>query len=414
MNTLPSNVEQLSAGPRPGPLWRVYVLRAGDGLSTAVAQYAVPVLTYQLTGSAAWAGAAFAAEWIPRLAALGIGGHVVDRLSPRAVMLAAAVIRATLAMAGVSALATGAGAGVVVAVGAGCGLVAQISYLAAESLGAAAGRGPNAARVQAVQTAIDQGALLTGPLIGGALLLTGPRFALGAVVAMSAMTTIAAVGVRMPRPGRGERTASGKRRGLRAGAAALRAVPALCWLTTVLSGMNLLAGTLQAAAPVIVGSFGRSPAATGAVWSVSAAVAMLAALVCARLLTRASVWTVIVTASLAAAGAAAAAGLATGYGQFIAAMAVLAAAEGAALVAMRTVRARLLPAAVFGSAVAVMVLVLLTPMPLGGLLLAAAGRERLPLLLLATALLHAVLTLAAAAMLRRHRHALDRTTGKDD
>jgi MFS family permease len=387
----------------------VYLLRAGDGLSAAVAQYAVPVLAYQLTGSAAWAGAAFAAEWAPRLLGLAAGGRLVDRLAPRVVLLAAALMRVLVMVGGVLAVVSGAGAVVVVAVGACCGLVAQVAYLAAESLGAAVGCGTNAARVQAVQTAIDQGVLLVGPLAGGVLLLTGPSVALGTIAVLAALTAmIALAGPVATSVGRRPRTRE-QRGGLKAGFAALRAVPALCWMTAGLAGMNLLAGIMTAAAPVLVASFGHSSAAMGAAWSATAAAALLAALVCARVLDRVGPLVVIVTASVTAALAAAAAGWSSGYPQFLTAMAVLGVAEGGALVAMRTVRARLLPPQVFGSAVAVMILLLLAPMPLGGLLLAVSGEQRMPLLLASAAAFHILLTWATARGLRRHRSTLNTT-----
>jgi MFS family permease len=389
----------------------VYLLRASDGLSAAVAQYAIPVLAYQLTGSAAWAGAAFAAEWAPRLLGLAAGGRLVDRFAPRAVLLAAALIRVLAMAGGVIAVASGAGAAVVVAVGACCGLVAQVAYLAAESLGAAVGRGTNATRVQAAQTAIDQGVLLVGPLAGGVLLLTGPAVALGLIAALAALTAVIAfTGLTATTVGRRSQKRE-HRAGLKAGFAALRATPALCWMTAGLAGVNLLAGIMTAAAPVLVASFGHSSAATGATWSATAAAALLAALVCARLLDRVGPLAVIVTASLTGALAAAAAGWSSSYPQFLIAMAVLGLAEGGALVAMRTVRARLLPLPVFGSAIAVMILFLLAPMPLGGLLLAVFGEQRLPLLLAGAALFHTLLTWATARGLRRYRNTLNLSIG---
>jgi MFS family permease len=394
----------------PPPVWRVHLLRAGDRLATAVTQYAVPVLVYQLTGSVGWAGLAFAAEWTPRLAAIGAGGPLVDRFPPRTVMLVATLFRAVVVLAGMGALATGSGALTVVAVGVGCGLLADVAYLAAEALGAAAGRGPTAARVQAVQTSIDQGTLLIGPLIGGALLLTGPQVALGAIVILSLATAMIAMTVRTAPRAASEAAAAGGVRGLRGGAQALRAAPTLCWMVAAGVGMNLLAGLLQAATPVLVTGFGRSPAATGAVWSISAAACLLAAITCARFLDRAGPVRITIAASLTAAVAAAAAGMAGSYLQFTAAMALLAAAEGIALVALRTVRARLLPQNVFGSAVAVMVLLLLIPMPVSGVLLALVPEPHLPLLLLAAALTQAGVTATAARGLRRHRHTLNTPT----
>lgn len=389
--------------PPAPPVGRVHALRAADGLASALAQYAVPLLVFELTGSAGWAGVAFAAEWGPRLAGITAGGPVVDRAAPRRVLLAAGLVRAVVVVAGLGALLFGAGAVVVVAVGIGCGLIAPVGYLAAESLGAAVGREGDGARVQGVQTAIDQAAVLLGPLLSGLLMLAGPYAGLVTVVALS----LVAAALAAYRSASQTSAACSGRGGLRSGAAALRTAPALCWMTAGLAGVNLVAGIMAAAAPVLVASAGQSSAATGVAWAATAAAALIAALACARVLRRAGALRVLVAASLAASLAAGGAGwTAGGFLPFVAAMAVLGVAEGAAMVAMRTVRAHLLPPEVFGSAVAVMILLLLAPMPLGGLLVAAAGQQHLPLLLAGAAVLHAGVTVASACGLRRHHRAL--------
>jgi len=389
------------------PVLPVHLLRACDGLAAAVAQYAVPVLVYQLTASVGWAGVAFAIEWMPRLAAVAVGGPLVDRADPRAVMVVVALGRALVVMVGLAALAGGAGAVAVISIGVFCGALAELGYVAAESLGAAAGRGADAAQVQAVQTAIDQGAVLLGPLLGGVLLLTGPYVGLGAVGGLSLAAVIVAAAVRLPpcaERGISSAGRAGMVHGLQRGAAALRALPMLCWMIAALAAMNLLSAVLQAATPVLVAAWGRSPAATGAVWSLSAGACLLAAAVSARMLPRVGPARMTVGACAAGAMAAAAAGLAPCYAAYTAALALLAAAEGAALVALRTARAQLLPDAVFGSAVAVTVLVLLSPMPLGGVLLALVPTGRLPVLLVSAALAQGAVTLVTARALRRHVH----------
>ncbi|MBB0232654.1 MFS transporter [Streptomyces calidiresistens] len=407
MPAVASSTPPITPSVPPELIRRVHALRAGDRLTTSIVDYLVPVLVYQLTGSATWAGVAFAAEWIPRIVAIGLGGPLVDRLRPRVVLLAVTLARTILLTGGMAALAAGAGAPAIVVLGVACGFLAKVAYLATETLGAAVGRGHrDQARFQGVQTAIDQACAMVGPLVGGVLLVVGGQIGLGAALALSLITALLVAVVRMPPPAGAEGRDGRRSRGLRAGARALRAAPALCWLLAGLVTMNLLTGLLQAAVPVIVSSHGRSAAATGAVWSIGAAASLLAALLCARRLGRVGVPAIALSASLTAAAAGVGAALAGTYAQFVASMALLAAAEGAALVALRTTRARLIPQHVFGSTVAVMALVLLAPMPVGGLLLAAAPRAGLPALLIAVALLHTAVTVIAAFGLRRHRHSL--------
>ncbi|MFI8186712.1 MFS transporter [Actinacidiphila glaucinigra] len=389
---------------------RVHALRACDGLATSVAQYVTPVVVYQLTGSTAWAGVVFVAEWLPRLLAIGVGGPLVDRVPARTVMLVAGLARGGLVAAGMAAYAAGAGPLAIAAVGVGCGVAAEVTYLAAESLGATVATGPRAAGVQAAQTAIDQGAILTGPLLGGALLLFGPQYGLG-LIAMLSLTAAAlarTVAARAhPASQEAEPVAETDSRGLRGGAAALKALPALAWLLAALASMNLMAALLQAATPVIVTGFGHSPAATGAVWTASAAAALLAAAACARLLKCVRLSSLAIAASAGGAAATAAAGLAPSYLAYAAALAGLAACEGIAMVALRTARAALLPPRVFASAVALMVLVLIAPMPLGGAVLALVPADRLGAALITVSVLHAAVTACAARRLRRHRQVLD-------
>lgn len=396
-------------GPVPRPTRGIYLLRASDGFSASVVQYAIPVLTYQLTGSLAWAGAAFAAEWTPRIAGLVIGGTICDRFPARFIIASAAIVRSLVLVAGAALLsAGGGGAAVVVVLGGACGLVAQISYLSAETLW---GADPKrcAEQVQSRQAAIDQAVLVTGPMAGSALALAGSVTAVNSAALLTLVVpVIAAVAIVPPRKRRKSRDPV-KRPGLRVGRTALRSAPSLCWIAAVLASMNLLGAILTAALPGKVAEIGHSPVAAGAIWTVAALSALITALLGARLLRCIGPAKVITVSSLMAAFAAASVGFAGSYGQVLGAMAVLGAAEGAALVAMRTVRARLLPPVAFGSAVAVMILILLAPMPLGGLVLMAAGDQHLTLVLVAVATGHLMLTCLTAPVLRRHRASLTNT-----
>ncbi|MFJ4868568.1 hypothetical protein [Streptomyces sp. NPDC088757] len=138
--------------------------------------------------------------------------------------------------------------GVVLAFGSVSGLLAEVSFVAMETLGAEAGHrmGDAAHRAQAAQTGIDQGAILLGPLLGGLLLLTSPT-ALLTVVALLSLTAAATAPGHVSGVDHQPTSSS-----LRTGWTTLRRTPALVWLVGGLAASNLATGVLQAAAPITV------------------------------------------------------------------------------------------------------------------------------------------------------------------
>lgn len=240
-----------SSSANSDDLPRTYLMRAADALASATSTYAIPLLVLVTTGSTALTGVAFLLEWSPRLAAFTFAGTLVDRWGAIRVFRASnlgrtAVVALTGAVLLVLPSAGTATTCVVLAFGAASGLLAQVSFVAVETLGAAAGRrlGGGAHRVQAVQTGIDQGAVLVGPLLGGLLLLVGPT-ALLTLIAVLALTAVRAApsgaGVAKQRP-----VSSSLLTGWRT----LSRTPALAWLVGGLAASNLATGVLQAAAPI--------------------------------------------------------------------------------------------------------------------------------------------------------------------
>ncbi|MFJ4679006.1 MFS transporter [Kitasatospora sp. NPDC088783] len=375
---------------------QIGLIRTCDSLAGSVAQTAIPVAIFRITGSALWAGSTFALEWTARLVAISCGGALIDRSNPRTLLIASACARVLVAAATITAFMTGAGPLAIVAAGAAVGAINEVSYLTLEKVGAAVAV---SARAQAAQTAIDQGTVLLGPLLAGTALLAGPAWAFTMVAVLSTM----AAGAAWPlthRPMHARSTGT-PARALRAGVRAVLKQPVLCWMTAALASMNLLAALLQAATPVLVATWTTSPAAVGIAWSAAAAAAIAAAAAAGRILDRVAPRRLIVAVCAGAALATACAAAAPTYALFTAALALLAAAEGVALVVLRTTRVRLLPPSVFGAAVAVMIFALLLPMPLGGLLTAGTDPKHLPYLLVAAAAVHAAVTGAAAIGLGR-------------
>ena len=358
----------LSSRTPSASLPRTYLMRATDALASTTATYAIPLLVLITTGSTALTGLAFLLEWTPRLAAFAFAGSLVDRWGAGRVFRVSNLVRtAVVALAGVVLLALpSAGAAttcVVLAFGAASGLLAEVSFVAVETLGAEASRrlGDAAHRVQAVQTGIDQGAVLVGPLLGGLLLLAGPTVLLtlvGALALTAAATTPSGGTVADHRPVPSS---------LLTGWRTLRRIPALSWLVGGLAASNLATGVLQAAAPItVIHHFHYSAAAVGAVWSAAAVASLIAVWTARRAIDRFQVWPVGAVAAVASTAACLASALAPSFTAYTAAVAVVMAGDGALTVILRTLRSRLIPTQAFGSTLAVTIILVLLPLPLAG------------------------------------------------
>jgi hypothetical protein len=186
----------------------IYLPRAADALASAMSTYGIPLLVLATTRSAALTGTAFTLEWIPRLAAFGWAGSVVDRRGAsmvfrlaclgRALVLAVGAVLFYLQPSNTVASVT------VMVLAAATGVLTEFSYIAAETAGAAAGRraGARAHRVQAVLLGIDQTATLAGPALAGLLLLAGPPPMLAVITVLSLLATLLAL--RTPTPSAGK------------------------------------------------------------------------------------------------------------------------------------------------------------------------------------------------------------------
>lgn len=204
-----------------GLMGSVYLPRTADALALAMSTYGIPLLVLATTDSAALTGLAFALEWIPRLAAFGWAGAVVDRRGAAVVFHLASLGRALALTSGAVILylhPSGHVASVTVMVlAATTGVLTEFSYIAAETAGAAAARraGRRAHRVQAVLLGIDQTATLAGPALAGLLLLAGPPPMLAVVTVLSLLAALLALRT-PPRPS----SPPARRRGSRAPACA--------------------------------------------------------------------------------------------------------------------------------------------------------------------------------------------------
>ncbi|MFE8940957.1 MFS transporter [Streptomyces sp. NPDC007872] len=387
-------------------LARANVLRGGDALATVILTYALPLLVLTSTGSTTLTGLAFAAEWVLRLGALAGAGALADRYGAARLFRTANACRTLLTALAIPALITlplGSAVAVtaVVLLGAACGGLAEWSFVSAETTGANLSRraGSYAHRVQAWQMGIDQGAMLTGPLLGGLLLLAGAGAMLAAVAALSA-TALLVHPAPAPRP---EPATTAATAGLRTGWRTLKALPGLGVLVAGLAASYFASGLLQASAPITVThTFDRPPAAVGVIWSAAAAAMLAATALCRLLIDRFGLWPIGATAAALASAACLAAALAPTLPLYTAFTALLMAAQGVLGVVLRTIRARLIPAHVFAPTLSLTVLLTVAPMPAAGLLVAAVPAPLLPVLTVCCALVQTTALAWCFTSLRRH------------
>ncbi|WP_331726309.1 MFS transporter [Streptomyces sp. NBC_00470] len=400
-------------------LTRPSLMRASDALATALTRYAIPLIVLATTNSASLTGVAFLLEWAPCLAAFTIGGPLVDRYradtvfktanAARAAATSAAAVLLTLLPADGTAATT-----VVLALGATTGLLAQGSFVAAETLGAGISRqaGEHAHRVQGVQVSIDQGALLLGPLLVGVLLVGGAAWPLLALVAV---LSIAAAASTIPPSLHATSPTGSVLKQLRTGWNTLRRGPALTWLVIGLMASNLAVGVAQASVPItLVQDYAANSLTVGLVWSGAGVLALGAVTLSLRAIDRHGLWPVGATAAATASTACFAAALAPRLAPYIAAIALLMAGEGALTVVLRTLRARLIPPAVFGSTLSVTIVLIALPMPTAGALVALLPAPALPALLLGCAAAQALTMALAFRGLWRHRDSYKATPEAED
>ncbi|MGW2768730.1 MFS transporter [Streptomyces sp. NPDC001275] len=386
---------------------RVYTPRACDALAYSMSTYAMPLVVLATTGSASLTGLAFALEWIPRVAAFGFAGALVDRSGAAIVCFIASLARALLvAGAGVALHLVPPGTAetvTVMALAAVTGALTQFSFIANEAVGAVVSRQTQGQthKVQSVLIGIDQTATLVGPALGGVLLLTGPTRMLACLSVLSFLS--AALALQTPptplRAARRDEPAPGG--GLREGWQTLRSLPSLRRLVVGLACSNLMLGLLQSASPILVeGRFGHSAAAAGALWSIAAAATLVAVACCRVGLDRLGLWGVGVISATIAAAACLAVPQAPSYTGYVALVALFMAADGGLTVVLRTLRSQVIPPAAFGTTLSLTILLLLLPFPIAGILLALTPAPYLTDVIRVCAMLQALTLLVTFIRLR--------------
>ncbi|QXJ21629.1 MFS transporter [Actinomadura graeca] len=389
-----------------GPRSRYYALRAIGWLADQLLLFLVPVLAFKLTGSLAWSGIALTAQWAPRLIALPVGGLLADRFDVTAFYVVNDLVRCMAGLAGVLAIILfpdEAGATVIV-FSVVAGVCCEQTLVAGEKL---AGRlippeiMPGA---QSLLGSLEQGALLLAPAIGGGLVLLDTVWT-ALVITMLFFVSLA-IAFSLPEGRRTEkpdRPISGSLSSLAGelatGLRTIGRIPVLLGIVVATMLVNLLLGAIQTAAPdLVVRSYGHSEGVLGTMYTVAGIAAMAAMPAMNRLIRRFGLLAVAAAASLTQAVVFTLLTSASLFWVFAGLVAVFMIGDSMFTVVIRIVRITVVRPDEFGRTVAAIHMLNFAPVPLVGLILAAAD-GRVPLGIVIPTI--GLVTLVSLALLMR-------------
>lgn len=367
-------------------------------------QFAIPAALFIVTGEPALSAVVFGLEWVSRLAFLFFGGTVVDRLGAVRSATAAWLVRSATGLLGFLGVLLDSGSDTVTAaILAACGVLSagffEIGFVANERLAAeVVDRGSRAEVVQSRLGAVDQAALIGGPVLGGAVLLLGiPALLAGYALAMAvglvatrsspearpvtAKATGAVPSAAVPSgavPSAGATPAAMPSSAMPSSAMAdsVRAVRTVLahrllriTMLTAMAANIVLAAILSTLAAVVGIIYGHDPRAASILTSAGGVISLVTILLTPVLTRRfgyaACLWTM--TAATVAAGALAT--LMPGIVLFAVVLTVAYVGDSVIAMVARSVRIRVIPRDRYSSLMSATVFLNYLPMPFAGLLI---------------------------------------------
>jgi MFS family permease len=340
-------------------------------LADQVLLFLVPLLVFQTTNSAAWAGLAFFAESLPRFLAFPVCGALCDRHSPINILHFSQVCRAFTCVIAVALFGLFGGIYWLVILSAVCGVLTTQGVMAREVLMPHVFAQYSYAKTLSYSQIADQTGLVLGPLLAALLLqfLAWPMVVLGVavlfVLADIAMRwwqrkTDSALVSHVQQPGLWFGP-------LKIALGHIRQQPELRKVISLAVGVNLIVGvTLATSAAMVVGSFGGTQGYYAWLQAAGAVITIVILFVLARvslplkILGTLSYSAIVVGALVSATGAA--------LGVYALGFLLVTGFDKMFNVYMRSIRQRVIPVQDFGKTVGVITLLNNLSQPLAGLL----------------------------------------------
>lgn len=354
-----------------GDLRRSYALRFTDGLATTTLAFAIPLMIYNATQSLAWSGLAFLIEWLPRIVSIPAAGPLVDKFGSKVMFITADSGRFLILLTACLWLAIAPHAWpVLLGVAILTGMLAQVSFVAAEHLGVKVPTEKSHHHVQSVQVGIDQTVMVLGPMLAGILLFWNNVSALAGVGFLAAVSVVLATQLKQIVHERSYGSISAIA-GFKRGMTVISQNPTLQFVVLGTAAFNILLALVTVVTPAVVkGQFHGTDAQVSLLWAGGAFVSIMAVTIASRLVSKVGIITLGCVSGIIASGAAVLAGFADSYLLYAICVGIFLAMDGVYAIYIRTARARLVPLENFGVTVGVIVLFSLLPFPIAGALIA--------------------------------------------
>ena len=261
-------------------------------LADQILLFLVPLVVFQTTHSAAWAGIAFFAETLPRYVSFPICGALCDRRSPVALLRTSQMLRACVCIAGAMACKLTGSITWLVLLSALCGVLTTQGLMAREVMLPQVFRNDRIEKVLAQTQIADQLGMVLGPLLAALALdwwhwewvvaATAILF-LAADVAMKIWRTVSSVQLLEPSSAHAAQGSHWLQPYRTALLHVLR-LPGLVQLIVLTSGVNLVIGvTLATSAAMVTGLLQQSTNAYAALQTAGAITTVVILLVIARI-----------------------------------------------------------------------------------------------------------------------------------
>ncbi|RAU46104.1 MULTISPECIES: MFS transporter [unclassified Pseudomonas] len=345
----------------------LFLSRLGD----QILLFLVPLIVFQTTDSASWAGLAFFMEALPRYLAFPVCGALCDRHSPVRLLHISQVYRAGICAVAMALYGVFGGLYWLVLLSAVCGVLTTQGIMAREVVMPHAFPDYRYGKTLSYSQIADQTGLVLGPVLAALALeiCPWPGVVVGAALLFGLADLAMRVwqrvsGFQMARP---QRQARVWHEPLRIALGHIASVPSLQKLIGLAVGVNLIVGvTLATSAAMVIGSFGESKDYYAIVQAAGAAVTIAILFVLARielplkLLGAASYCAIVVGALITATGAI--------PGVYLIGFLLIVGFDKMFNIYMRTLRQRLIPVGDFGKTVGVITLLNNLSQPFAGLM----------------------------------------------
>lgn len=375
-------------------------------LADQILLFLVPLVVYRVTGSAAWSGAAFFFETLPRFLSFPFCGILCDRFSPLRLMHLSQALRAAACLGGIAGHAAFGGIGWLIALSAAAGVLNTQGRMSREVMLPQVFCDRKYQEIVAHAEIADQLGTILGPLAGAALLDIWPWelvVAAAAAIFLCADATIM-VWHRVVKPvlAPPETHRSRWLGPLAVAATHVMRVPGLAsaiWLTVA---VNLVFGaTAATSAAMVVGVLGRSDADYALLQAASAVLTVAILWLLARSTLPIGLMGAVSTAAMFL--GAAIMGLGLGLVVYVAGYLLMLGFDKMFSIYIRSMRLHLIPPRDFGKTTGLVVMLNNLSQPLAGLIVALfADRIGVEATLLALAAAGGVLAAVAWARIRPH------------